>query len=226
MEELSNMTRQTAENVTQADSHMKKANGIVVEATGSMTALMSSMAQIAVASDETSVIIKTIDEIAFQTNLLALNAAVEAARAGAAGTGFAVVAEEVRSLAIRTAEAAKDTSVLLEGTVDKVRTGSRILDQTSDAFARIAETMPVVGSLLSEISETSSEQSKGIQQMNGAIADIANVTQRIAANAEESAAASEELLACCDQSMDHVKGMVTLVRGSHEGTGLTATPQS
>jgi methyl-accepting chemotaxis protein len=215
MEELSTMTRHTAENVDQADSHMKKANDIVAGASASMTELMSSMAQIAAASDETSKIIKTIDEIAFQTNLLALNAAVEAARAGESGAGFAVVADEVRSLAIRAATAAKDTSTLIEGTVDKVRAGSEILDKTSKAFAMIAESTPLVGSLLGEISGTTQEQSKGIAQLNSAIADISTVTQKIAASAEESAAASEELLACSNQSMGHVMGMVALVRGKN-----------
>jgi len=222
MEELSTMTRKTAENAEQADSHMKKVNGIVVLATDSMAALTSSMAQIAVASDETSKIIKTIDDVAFQTNLLALNAAVEAARAGEAGAGFAVVADEVRRLAIRVAEAAKDTSTLIEGTVNKVRAGAEILDKTSEAFARIAESTPLVGSLLVEISGTSREQSMGIGQMNEAIAEISTATQRIAANAEESAAASEELLACCNQSMSHVKGMMALVRGKNGMGGVSS----
>lgn len=215
MEELSTRTRHTAGNAEQADSRMKKANGIVAGATTSMGELRSSMAQIAAASDETSKIIKTIDEIAFQTNLLALNAAVEAARAGEVGAGFAVVADEVRGLAIRAAAAAKDTSTLIEGTVDKVRSGSEILNKTSKAFTLIAESTPIVGSLLAEIRETTQEQSKGIEQMNSAMADISTVTQRIAASAEESAAAAEELLACSDQSMGHVMGMVALVRGKN-----------
>ena len=222
MEEVTSMTKQTSENARMANTHMQNANGIVSEASISMDELTSSMVDIASASDRTSKIIKTIDEIAFQTNLLALNAAVEAARAGESGAGFAVVADEVRSLAMRAAEAANDTSNLIEETAKKVRTGSEILRKTNDAFVKVEESTDQVGKLLAEISEATGEQSSGIEQVNRAIAELSTVTQRIAANAEESAAASEEMLACCDQSSGHVEGMVTLIRGKNGRLQSTA----
>lgn len=119
LEEMSSMTKQNSENANQANLLMQEANKIVTKANKDMAILNLSMEDISKASDETSRIIKTIDEIAFQTNLLALNAAVEAARAGEAGAGFAVVADEVRNLAMRTAEAAKNTAILIEGTIKK-----------------------------------------------------------------------------------------------------------
>ncbi len=128
LEEMSSMTKQNAENAGQADNLMKEANQVVAQANESMSELNSSMDEISKASEETSKIIKTIDEIAFQTNLLALNAAVEAARAGEAGAGFAVVADEVRNLAMRAAEAAKDTAELIEGTVKKVKDGTALVE--------------------------------------------------------------------------------------------------
>jgi len=130
LEEMSSMTKQNAGNAVQADNLMKEANQVVDQANRSMDDLTASMEEISKASEETSKIIKTIDEIAFQTNLLALNAAVEAARAGEAGAGFAVVADEVRNLAMRAADAAKNTSDLIEGTVKKVKDGSDLVNTT------------------------------------------------------------------------------------------------
>ncbi|MCU0583737.1 MAG: methyl-accepting chemotaxis protein, partial [Syntrophales bacterium] len=140
-----------------------------------MTELTQSMEDISKASDETSKIIKTIDEIAFQTNLLALNAAVEAARAGEAGAGFAVVANEVRNLAMRAAEAAKNTSVLIEGTVKKVREGSELVERTGGAFAEVSRSAAKVADLVAEIAAASSEQAQGIDQINKAVAEMDKV---------------------------------------------------
>lgn len=151
LEEMSTMTKQNADNATQADGLMKNANDVVGQANTSMTQLTHSMEEISSASEETSKIIKTIDEIAFQTNLLALNAAVEAARAGEAGAGFAVVADEVRNLAMRAAEAAKNTANLIDGTLKKVNDGSELVIQTNGAFARVAESTAKVGELVSTL---------------------------------------------------------------------------
>ena len=138
MEEMSSMTKKNSENAGSADNLMNDANQVVITANESMRLLTQSMTDISKASEETSKIIKTIDEIAFQTNLLALNAAVEAARAGEAGAGFAVVADEVRNLAMRAAEAAKNTAELIEGTVKKINDGSALVSSTNEAFVKVA----------------------------------------------------------------------------------------
>lgn len=130
-----------------------------------MADLTQSMDEISHASEETSKIIKTIDEIAFQTNLLALNAAVEAARAGEAGAGFAVVADEVRNLALRAAEAAKSTAELIDGTVKRVNTGTDLVSKTNAEFTKVAESAKKVGELVSEISAASREQAQGINKV-------------------------------------------------------------
>jgi methyl-accepting chemotaxis protein len=173
------------------------------------------MGQIASASEETSKIIKTIDEIAFQTNLLALNAAVEAARAGEAGAGFAVVADEVRNLAMRAADAAKNTSELIESTVTKVGDGSSLVSQTNTAFSRVAEDVSKVSNLVGEISAASNEQSQGISQINQAVTEMDKVTQQNAASAEESASASEEMNVQATQMKGNVDHLMILVGGGN-----------
>ncbi|MEA1967319.1 MAG: methyl-accepting chemotaxis protein [Thermodesulfobacteriota bacterium] len=214
MEEMSSMTKKNAENAGNADGLMKEANQIVGEANTSMNQLTHSMEDISKASEETSKIIKTIDEIAFQTNLLALNAAVEAARAGEAGAGFAVVADEVRNLAMRAAEAAKNTTELIEGTVKKVTDGSQLVSTTNEAFSKVAESTGKVGTLVSEISEASREQSNGIEQVNLASTEMDKVVQQNASNAEESASASEELNAQAEQMKSSVDELSALVGGA------------
>ena len=216
MEELSSMTKKNAENAGHANILMKDANQVVITANESMGKLITSMEDISKASEETQKIIKTIDEIAFQTNLLALNAAVEAARAGEAGAGFAVVAEEVRNLAMRSADAAKNTAQLIEGTVKKVGNGSGLVSTTNEAFSKVAKSAAKVGDIVAEISEASSEQSNGIEQVNLAIAEMDKVVQQNAANAEESASASEEMNAQAEQLKDYVGELVMLVTGKHD----------
>jgi len=193
---------------------MKDANQVVQSANDAMEQVISSMQDISKASEETSKIIKTIDEIAFQTNLLALNAAVEAARAGEAGAGFAVVADEVRNLAMRAADAAKNTAQLIEGTVKKVSHGSALVSMTNNTFREVAESTAKVGNLVSEISEASKEQSEGIEQVNTAISEMDTVVQQNAANSEESAAASEEMSAQAEQLKAYVAELLQLIRGN------------
>ncbi len=217
MEEMASMTKKNAENAHQANALMKEANQVVHSANGSMTQLIQSMADISKASEDTSKIIKTIDEIAFQTNLLALNAAVEAARAGEAGAGFAVVADEVRNLAIRAAAAAKNTEELIQQTMVKVNNGSTLVGNTNDAFEEVAKSTKMVGDLVFEISEASSEQSSGIDQVNISIAEVDKVVQQTAANAEESAAAAEQMNAQAGQLRSYVEQLIRLVNGKgHE----------
>jgi methyl-accepting chemotaxis protein len=213
LEEMSSMTKQNADNAHQADNLMKEANQVVKRANDSMTELTGSMEEISKASEETSKIIKTIDEIAFQTNLLALNAAVEAARAGEAGAGFAVVADEVRNLAMRAADAARNTADLIEGTVKKVNDGGELVGTTNEAFAQVAESASKVGELVGEIAAASNEQAEGIEQVNKAVVEMDKVVQQNAANAEESASASEELNAQAEQMKGVVNDLMTLVGG-------------
>jgi methyl-accepting chemotaxis protein len=213
MEEMSSMTRRNSENAGEADTLMKDTNQVVQEANISMNELIQSMADISKASEETSKIIKTIDEIAFQTNLLALNAAVEAARAGEAGAGFAVVADEVRNLAMRAADAAKNTAELIEGTVNKIDSGSSLVSKTNEAFARVTETSSKVGELVAEISVASKEQSSGIEQVNTTITNMDQVVQQNAANAEESASASEEMYAQAEQLKAYASELTGLITG-------------
>ncbi len=195
LEEMASMTKQNADHSHQASVLMSETAGIVSEANVSMNHLTQSMAEISSASEETSKIIKTIDEIAFQTNLLALNAAVEAARAGEAGAGFAVVADEVRNLAMRAAEAAQNTAHLIEGTVKKIRDGSEIVSKTGVQFSRVSDSSSKMRELIGEISAASAEQAQGIEEINRAVNQMDKVVQQNAANAEESASAAEEMSA-------------------------------
>ncbi len=223
LEEMASMTKQNSDNANQAESLMREASNTIDHAGQSMGRLTGSMEEISRASEETSKIIKTIDEIAFQTNLLALNAAVEAARAGEAGAGFAVVADEVRNLAMRAAEAAKNTATLIEGTVTKVRTGTDLVAETNDSFAQVSEAAGRVNTLISEIASASKEQAHGIDQVNKAISQIDAVTQQNAANAEEAASASEILSGQAGRMQDVVEGLAALVSGEEDkGAGKTA----
>jgi methyl-accepting chemotaxis protein len=214
LEEMSSMTKQNADNAGQADALMKDAKLIVGKSNDAMRELTASMTEISKASEETAKIIKTIDEIAFQTNLLALNAAVEAARAGEAGAGFAVVADEVRNLAMRAADAAKNTADLIDGTVKKVKEGTAIAAKANEAFSEVAASAGKVGELVGEIAAASTEQAKGIEQISRAISEMDKVVQQNAANAEESASASEEMSAQAEQMRMMVGDMVALVEGS------------
>ncbi len=195
MEALSSTTRQNADNAGMANQLAGRTREDVESANASMVALVEAMDEISRMGEETGKIVKTIDEIAFQTNLLALNAAVEAARAGESGAGFAVVADEVRSLAQRAAAAAKSTSELIEGTVRKIRDGLGLVRKTDEGFRQVAVSMKRVTELVAEISAASTEQSSGIQEINGAVRNVDKVTQATAAQSEEIAASSEELSA-------------------------------
>jgi len=216
MEEMASMTRQNADNASQADSFMQEAKKVVGQANDSMKQLRQAMDKINSASDETSKIIRTIDEIAFQTNLLALNAAVEAARAGEAGAGFAVVADEVRNLAMRAAEAAKSTQALIESNITDIKEGSQLVLDTDERFSQVQESSGKVSELVSEIAAASKEQATGIDQINAATTEMDKVTQQMAATAEESAASSEELSAMSATMHSMVEELGSLVRGGNE----------
>jgi methyl-accepting chemotaxis protein len=214
LEEMAAMTKQNADHASQADQLMKQASEVVDQANESMAGLTASMEDISRSSEETSKIIKTIDEIAFQTNLLALNAAVEAARAGEAGAGFAVVADEVRNLAMRAADAAKNTETLIEGTTQKVKTGSDLVAGTNEAFVQVTDSASKVGELVAEIAAASDEQARGIEQVNTAVTEMNKVTQQNAANAQQSASSSEEMLSQAGWMKEMVIELISLVGGS------------
>ncbi len=185
LEEMSSMTKQNAENADQANTLITDNNQLMDKTSVSMTELTQSMKDIASSSEQTQKIIKTIDEIAFQTNLLALNAAVEAARAGEAGAGFAVVADEVRNLAMRAAEAARNTSTLIEDIVKKIQGGVGVVTLTNKNFGEATINSGKVKDLIAEMAAATREQSQGLEQINQAVAEMNKVTQQNAAGAEE-----------------------------------------
>jgi methyl-accepting chemotaxis protein len=217
LEEVSSMTKSNAANASEADGLMAQTRDVVTQAAQSMDNLSQAMNGLSASGDQMAKIIKTIDEIAFQTNLLALNAAVEAARAGDAGSGFAVVADEVRNLAMRAAEAAKNTANLLESTINKTKQGSELVSRTNAAFLAVAENSDKVGGLISEIAAASSEQAQGINQVNIATTEMDKVTQNNAANAEESAAAAEEMAAQAETMKGFVNDLASMVGRGEPG---------
>ena len=214
LEELSSMTKLNADNAEQANHMMQEAGQTVDQANASMERLRRSMENINAASDETAKIIKTIDEIAFQTNLLALNAAVEAARAGEAGAGFAVVADEVRNLAMRAAEAAKNTQDIIEQNILNIKESHELVLATDEAFNQVRESARKAAELVTEISAASREQALGIEQINTAMNEMDRVTQQVASSAEQSAAASEELSAQTETMRELGRQLAILVEGA------------
>ncbi|MBK1810477.1 MCP four helix bundle domain-containing protein [Clostridium sp. YIM B02505] len=193
LEEIAAQTRQNAENANKANDLSERVKNNALQGDTHMNGMLKAMEEINSDSSNIYKIIKVIDEIAFQTNILALNAAVEAARAGQHGKGFAVVAEEVRNLAARSANAAKETTVMIEGSIQKVQDGTKIANETANALNSIVEGISKVSNLVNEIAIASNEQASGIDQINQGILQVSTVVQNNSATSEESAAASEEL---------------------------------
>jgi methyl-accepting chemotaxis protein len=213
LEELSNMAKNNADNAGNA-RQVSNQTRISAEASFNQVQELSvAMKDLKCASDDIGKIIKTIDEIAFQTNILALNAAVEAARAGEAGMGFAVVADEVRNLAQRSAKAARETADKIENSIIKSHRGGEMSEKVAMSLYEILEKARKMDEVVSEIAQTSVEQKQGIAQINAAVCDMDKVTQSTAANAEESASASEELASQAGHLKETVNALVQLVDG-------------
>jgi methyl-accepting chemotaxis protein len=214
LQELASMTRQNASNAQQARGLAEGAQGSASMGVESMRRLSAAIDKIKESSDSTAKIVKTIDEIAFQTNLLALNAAVEAARAGDAGKGFAVVAEEVRNLAMRSAEAAKNTAALIEEAVRNADNGVGINNEVLANLNEINEQIVKVGAVMTEVAVASDQQQQGVDQITTAVEQMNGVTQQAAANSEESAATAEELNGQADRLRDLVGQFVLSTNSS------------
>ena len=191
--EISEQVKHNAESSKKANDIVKNVGDEVMESNKKMQDMIAAMSEISNSSNEISKIIKSIEDIAFQTNILALNAAVEAARAGAAGKGFAVVADEVRNLASKSAEASKNTSVLIENSIRAVENGTKIADETAKSLTSVVEGAQNVVVSIDEISKASMDQANSVAQVTQGIDQISSVVQTNSATAEESAAASEEL---------------------------------
>ena len=229
LEEMAAMTRTNAENAREANGLADQASQAAKDGDQTMATLNQVMQGINESSDKVSKIIKVIEEIAFQTNLLALNAAVEAARAGEHGKGFAVVADEVRNLAQRAAEAARETTSLIEESVNRSREGTQVADDVTKALGGIVADVTKVSELISNITQASQEQAQGVDQVNTAVSQMDQVTQQNAASAEESASASEELSAQAQSVKGIVEQLVGVIHGrSHarfdEEIRSTSTP--
>jgi len=216
LEELSAMTQQNADNAEQANRMSRQAGGAAKTGLETVHRMAEAMDRIKSSSDETAKILRTIDEIAFQTNLLALNAAVEAARAGDAGRGFAVVAEEVRALAQRSAQAARDTAKLIDEAQRNAQDGVTVGEAVGETLTNIATAAEKLGSLVEEVAAATRQQSQGIQQITTSIAQMDKVTQSAAASSEETASASQELSAQAKELDSMVGELVLMVKGNKE----------
>lgn len=213
LEEIYSSTRQNADSADQADHFMSDTNQIVHDTNDSMNELIRSMDEINKASEETAKIIKVIDEIAFQTNLLALNAAVEAARAGEAGKGFSVVAQEVRNLAKRSAEAAENTSDMIDDTSKKVSGGSQLATRANTGFGQVGDSSEKVAQLLSAIANASKEQSEGLNQLNTSVSMIDEITQQYAIEVQKFSSSSSMMNEEALKIKEAVDTLETLIGG-------------
>ncbi len=216
------MTRQNADNANKTNETTRNNAKHIDEGSVAIKNMSQAMGGINDSAEKIQHIVKTIEEVAFQTNLLALNAAVEAARAGEAGKGFAVVADEVRNLAQRSAQAAKDTTELIHDTVERVRTGSQVAEALDASFSQIEGGSQSVSRLIAEITNATNEQAQGVDQVNTAMAQMDKVTQENAANAEETASAAVEL----SDEAKNLNGMVARLVSMVEGKRSTIISHS
>ena len=225
MEELISTVKQNADNARQANQLAVTASEVAVKGGTVVSEVVETMGAINESARKIVDIIGVIDGIAFQTNILALNAAVEAARAGEQGRGFAVVASEVRSLAQRSASAAKEIKALIDNSVEKVDAGSRLVDQAGATMQEVVESIRRVTDIMGEISAASAEQTAGIEQINQAVSQMDQTTQQNAALVEESAAASEAMREQADKLAEMVS-VFKLGASSAVTAATTASPAS
>lgn len=216
LEELASMTQRNTESAHQANQLVKQARGSAENGVRQMQSMTQAMAAIKTSGDDIAKIIKTINEIAFQTNLLALNAAVEAARAGEAGMGFAVVAEEVRNLAQRSGQAARETAQKIEAAIASTGQGVQISGQVAVALEDILAKVKQVDEIAAQVATASQEQSQGITQINTAVSQMDQVTQSTAAHAEESASAAAHLEAQANALNQALQALTALVQGGKQ----------
>jgi Methyl-accepting chemotaxis protein len=225
LEEMASMTRQSADNAEKTNITMQNSNKLIQSGSTPMDSMASAMQEISESAARIGDIIKTIEEIAFQTNLLALNAAVEAARAGEAGKCFAVVADEVRGLAGRSAQAARDTTDLIQTTIERVKRGSALASQLQKNFTEIESGSSAVAQLITGIATATNEQAVGVDQVNTAMAQVDKVTQTNSAMSEETAEAARELSEQSEILKEMVDVLVELL-GSQDGRQRPASKRT
>ncbi len=223
LEQMASMTSQNAENARKTNDTTHTNNAMIQTGAQAVSDMSKAMDEINQSAGQISDIIKTIEEIAFQTNLLALNAAVEAARAGEAGKGFAVVADEVRGLAGRSAQAARDTTDLIQTTIERIRRGTELVENLNHSFVQVESGSREVTNLISEISAATNETALGVEQVNKAMAQMDKVTQTTSTTSEEVAAAAHDLAnqsATLNQMVDTLVAMLGGISANHRHAAI------